>query len=199
MTGPVGGQREILLSQMMQYNVDPQKKSDHLQVIDLHYDRIHNPENCYHIQLEWLGTSTKLVRDAISRWSSVVETYGLRLTQVPLEEASKFREHHPFDQPQPINLAIEPPDKVLATPLLEPHTFTPRMIEDRHWYHKALLRKRDFVLDCEAASAFTSKLRVRYSWGAPSYTHSSCISRAWSSRKSSATAKPATSSSSPIG
>jgi hypothetical protein len=36
MTGPVDS-KEILLSQMMQYNVDPQKKSDHLQVVDLHY------------------------------------------------------------------------------------------------------------------------------------------------------------------
>lgn len=35
-TGPVDT-KEILLSQVMQYNVDPQKKSDHLQVIDLHY------------------------------------------------------------------------------------------------------------------------------------------------------------------
>lgn len=35
-TGPVDP-KEILLSQVMQYNVDPQKKSDHLQVIDLHY------------------------------------------------------------------------------------------------------------------------------------------------------------------
>lgn len=29
--------KEVLLSQVMRYNVDPQKKSDHLQVIDLHY------------------------------------------------------------------------------------------------------------------------------------------------------------------
>lgn len=35
-SGPVDP-KEILLSQVMQYNVDPQKKSDHLQVIDLHY------------------------------------------------------------------------------------------------------------------------------------------------------------------
>ncbi|KJX92521.1 vacuolar membrane-associated protein IML1 [Zymoseptoria brevis] len=173
-TGPVDA-KEIMLSQVMQYNVDPQKKSDHLQIVDLHYDRIHNPENCYHIQLEWLGTSTKLVRDAISRWSGAVESYGLRLVQVPLEEASKFREHHPFDQPQPISLAITPPDKFLATPLIEPTTFTPRIVEDRHWYHKALLRKRDFVLDFEAASAFSSALHVRHSWGTPNFAHTQFV------------------------
>lgn len=32
-------QRQLLLSQVMQYNVDPQKKSDHLQIIDLHYGK----------------------------------------------------------------------------------------------------------------------------------------------------------------
>lgn len=31
--------KEVLLSLMMRYNVDPQKKSDHLQVIDLHYGK----------------------------------------------------------------------------------------------------------------------------------------------------------------
>lgn len=35
-TGPVDP-KEILLSQVMQYDVDPQKRSGHLQVIDLHY------------------------------------------------------------------------------------------------------------------------------------------------------------------
>lgn len=38
-TGPVDT-KQILLSQKMLYNVDPQKKSDHLQVIDLHYGKL---------------------------------------------------------------------------------------------------------------------------------------------------------------
>ncbi|KAF7193307.1 Vacuolar membrane-associated protein iml1 [Pseudocercospora fuligena] len=168
-------QKQILLSQVMQFNVDPQRKSNHLQIIELHYDRIHNPENCYHIQLEWLGTSPKFIREALSRWSSLVEGYGLRLTQVPLDEASRYREHHPFDQPQSINLVIKPPDKVLATPLLEPHTFSPRMVEDKLAYHKRVLKKMDFVLDYEAANAFTTSLDVMYSFGPPTYSHTQFV------------------------
>ncbi|KAF2166000.1 hypothetical protein M409DRAFT_55352 [Zasmidium cellare ATCC 36951] len=174
--GPIDHKaKEVLLSQMMRYNVDPQKKSDHLQVIDLHYDRIHNPENCYHIQLEWLGASTKLVREAISRWSSTIDGYGLKLIQVPLQEASKFREHHPFDQPQPIRLAVRPPDKILATPIIQPHSVSPRPVEDHFAYHKAILRQHDFALDYEAASEFNTDLQVTYSWGPPTYSHTQFV------------------------
>ncbi|CAK3870518.1 vacuolar membrane-associated IML1 [Lecanosticta acicola] len=174
-TGPADT-KQILLSQMMLYNVDPQRKSDHLQVVKLHYDRIHNPENCYHIQLEWLVTSTKLVRDAISRWTGVVDGYGLKLVQVPLEEASKFREHHPFDQPQPIKLALRPPDKnVLQTPVIEPHNASQRQVEDRLAYYKALLRKLGFAMDNEAASSFKPDLNVTYSYGPPTYTYTQFV------------------------
>lgn len=170
--------QQILLSQEMKFNVDPQRKSDHIQIISLHYDRIHNPENCYHIQLEWLGTSPKLIRDAIRRWADLVEGYGLRLTQLPMLEAFRVREHHPFDQPQPIRLAVRPPDKILSTPMLEPqHSMSSpsRMIEDRWAYHKRLLKKLDFVLDYEASSTFTTQLDVRYSFGPPSYHHTQFI------------------------
>lgn len=104
-----------------------------------------------------------------------MDGYGLRLVQLPLQEASRFREHHPFDQPLPVHLAVRPPDKILATPLMEPHTSTPRTVEDRYWYHKGILKKRDFVLDLEAASTFTSKLHVRYSWGQPTYLHTQFV------------------------
>ncbi|EME40916.1 hypothetical protein DOTSEDRAFT_74464 [Dothistroma septosporum NZE10] len=175
-TGPLNT-KQILLSQMMQYNVDPAKRSDHLQVIDLHYDRIHNPENCYHIQLEWLSASAKLVRESIARWSSLVEGYGLKLMQVPLHEACKFREHHPFDQPQPIKLAIMPPTKnVIQTPVMGPYSPSPQsVVEDPVAYHKAILRKLNFVLDTEAARSFTTELDVRYTWGPPSYEYTQFV------------------------
>ncbi|KAK4618812.1 Vacuolar membrane-associated protein [Fulvia fulva] len=175
-TGPLHT-KQILLSQMMQYNVDPTKRSDHLQVIDLHYDRIHNPENCYHIQLEWLSASTKLVREAIARWSSLVEGYGLKLMQVPLHEACKYREHHPFDQPQPIKLAIMPPTKnIIQTPVMGPYSPLPQsIVEDPVAYHKAILRKLNFVLDTEAARSFTTELDVRYTWGPPSYEYTQFV------------------------
>lgn len=108
-----------------------------------------------------------------------MEGYGLRLMQVPLHEACKFRERHPFDQPQFLRLAARPPDKVMATPvatpILEPHSSPARTVEDRYAYHKAVLRNRGFVLDYEAATTFTSDLHVSYSWGPPAYTYTQFV------------------------
>jgi hypothetical protein len=172
-----GDRKDLLLSQVLQYNVDPNHKSDHAQIIDLHYDRIHNPDNCYHIQLEWLGASTRFVQVAVARWASLVESYGLKLAQLPLDEASQCHLNHPFDQPQHIRLAVRPPERGLATPLLEPQSIGSRSIESHNAYYKAILRKNDFVLDLEAASAFSTKLPLRYSWGPLRYLHTQFIHR----------------------
>lgn len=161
--------RELLLSQVMLYNVDLNKRPDQAEVVSLHYDRIHNPENCYHIQLEWTNTTAKLIRDAIARWTALADGHGLRLVQVPLAEACRLKKQHPFDLPIPVKLAVRPPEKTFATPQLDPWTSAPRLADDPLAYQKAILRKMDFVLDLEAAASFTSKLDIKYSWGPPEY------------------------------
>jgi DEP domain-containing protein 5 len=93
----------------------------------------------------------------------------LKLVQLPVAEASKIHEQHPFDQVISVRLATRPPERVPATPQLDAHSFSPRLVEDPQGYHKALLRKMDFVLDLEAASAFPRKVDVHYSWGRPKY------------------------------
>lgn len=157
--------KEIMLSQVLQYNVDSAKKSGQLEVINLHYDRIHNPDNCYHIQLDWTITTPKLIREATTRWASLVENYGLKLVQLPLSEASKYSEQHPFHQPVRVKLALHSPSKTAVTPQHK----TPVLSEDSFTYHKALLRKHEFVLDLESASSFPGHLNVKYSWGSPDY------------------------------
>ena len=105
----------------------------------------------------------------MTRWSSLVDSHGLKLVQLPLEEASKLHETHPFSAPVAVRLAMPPPSKILATPRLDPHAVSPRAAEDSNGYHKALLRKLDFVLDREAASSFPRSLHIAYSWGRPDY------------------------------
>nr|POE72064.1 vacuolar membrane-associated protein iml1 [Quercus suber] len=161
--------KQILLSQTMQCNVDPSRKSDQLEVVNLHYDRIHNPENCYHIQLDWTDATANLIRDAVARWTALTESHGLKLVQLPLTEACKTHIQHPFDEPVAVALSLRPPDKVPATPQLNSHSSTPQLSEDPLAYQKSLLRKLDFVLDYEAAASFTTKLEVSYSWGRPEY------------------------------
>ena len=178
--------KELLLTQVLQYNVDPAKKSEQLEIVNLHYgksiqvlimikpshdpaDRIHNPDNCYHIHLDWTSTTAKLIRESLTRWTSLVEHHGLKLVQMPLKEACKLHQHYPFDRTVSVKLAVRPPDKILATPLLDPHASSPRLGEDPNGYHKALLRKMDFVLDLEAAASFPRRVDVRYTWGRPDY------------------------------
>ena len=172
-TAPVdrNQKKDIMLTQKLLYNVDPSNKSSQLEVVTLHYDRIHNPDNCYHIQLDWTTTTPKLIREAVARWSSVVDGHGLKLVQLPMKEACRLHEQHPFDLIVPIKLARQPPSKILATPQLDPHNISsPRTAADAFEYHKALLRKMDFALDLEAASSFPKGVEVNYSWGKPDFT-----------------------------
>lgn len=162
--------KTVLLTEKLRYNVDPNGKSEQLEVVSLHYDRIHNPENCYHIQLDWTSTTPKLIRESVSRWSSVVEGHGLRLAQLPMKEVCKLREQHPFDLPISIKLALRPPKRVPATPVLDAQGQSLSAAPaDAMATHKALLRKLDFVLDFEAASSFPKTADVSYSWGKPDF------------------------------
>ncbi|KAK0259851.1 vacuolar membrane-associated protein iml1 [Friedmanniomyces endolithicus] len=162
--------RKLLLSEKMLYNADPGQKSDKLEIISLHYDRIHNPENCYHILLEWVNTTVILVREAVNRWTTLAETHGLRLVQVPCVEASKLHVHHPLEVPIPVNLALRPPESIPMTPVVDGRAVvTPHATARSYAYQKALLRELDFVLDFEAAASFPAKLEVVYSYGKPDY------------------------------
>ncbi|KAK0825861.1 vacuolar membrane-associated protein iml1 [Friedmanniomyces endolithicus] len=162
--------KQLLLSEKILYNADPGQKSDQLEIISLHYDRIHNPENCYHILLEWVNTTAILVREAVNRWTTLAEAHGLKLVQVPCVEASKLHMHHPLEVPISVKLALRPPETTPMTPAVDGQASgTQRVTADSHAYQKALLRKLDFVLDFEAAANFPAKVEVLYSYGKPDY------------------------------
>ncbi|KAK8091352.1 hypothetical protein PG994_000857 [Apiospora phragmitis] len=147
---PGGGKRaKVVLSKMMKYDVDPRRKSYRPERINLHYDRLHNPDNCYHIRIDWMNVTAKLIEDAVKSWAAIAAQHGLRLVEVPIAEACAITDVNPFRKPQP----------------------------GQHYYQKALLRKFDFVLDMEAASNFPSNVDVSYSWGQPDFKYSQYIHR----------------------
>lgn len=119
--------------------------------------------------LDWLATTPKLIREALNRWTSLSESHGLKLVQVPIAEASRQYLTHPLDKPQLVQLVLRPPDRAPTTPYLSAHSPASRNVEDPAHYYKALLRKAGFILDLEAASCFSSKLDITYSWGRPDY------------------------------
>ncbi|TKA57898.1 hypothetical protein B0A49_13643, partial [Cryomyces minteri] len=167
-TGPESGIPKLELSHVLRYDVDHRKRSYRPELINLHYDRIHNPDNCYHIRIDWMNVTAKLIEDAIVTWATTAERYGLKLVELPIAEASSISEAHPFRAPYLVKLVVSPPE---GQPLqyFEPTSFNAPQSTDRHFYQKAVLKKFNFVLDLEAANSFTAKIDVSYSWGKPDY------------------------------
>lgn len=94
-----------------------------------------------------------------------------------MTEAVEVCRLHPLESPVSVKLALKPPSRVPATPHLDPTAGSPRAFEDQQAYHKAVLRRQDFVLDLEAASSFPRRLDVAYSWGRPSFQHTQFVHR----------------------
>ncbi|KAH7031423.1 uncharacterized protein B0I36DRAFT_323898 [Microdochium trichocladiopsis] len=173
----VGGRRpRVMLSKMIKYDVDHRRRSYRPERVNLHYDRLHNPDNCYHIRLDWVNVTAKLIEDALKGWASLASQHGLRLVEVPISEACRISDVNPFRRPIHVRLALPPPSQRPVT-FYYPNMTTPQQQPGKHYYQRALLRKFDYVLDYEAASAFPSNVSVSYSWGAPDFKYVQYIHR----------------------
>ncbi|TLD23860.1 hypothetical protein PspLS_06803 [Pyricularia sp. CBS 133598] len=174
---PSGGNKpRVMLSKVMKYDVDHRKRSYRPERIDLHYDRLHNPDNCYHLRIDWMNVTAKLIEDAVEGWAREASLYGLRLVEVPIAEACTISDVNPFRKPFPIKLAVPPPDRQPVT-FYDPTSFSPLAQPAMLFYQKAILRKFDFVLDMESASSFPSNVDVTYSWGKPEFKYTQYIHR----------------------
>ncbi|KAJ3485342.1 hypothetical protein NLG97_g6833 [Lecanicillium saksenae] len=167
----------IQLSKVLKYDVDHRKRSYRPERIDLHYDRLHNPDNCFHIRIDWMNTTAKLVADAVEVWEREASQYGLRLVEVPIKEACRITEVNPFRKPHEIELIVPPPDQMPET-YLDPNSLGPARVHSKHFYQTAILKHFDFVLDTEAASNFPTDVDVRYSWGKPDFKYTQPLHRA---------------------
>ncbi|KAF6798859.1 vacuolar membrane-associated protein iml-1 [Colletotrichum sojae] len=167
---------KVVLSKVIKYDVDHRKRSYRPERIDLHYDRLHNPDNCYHIRIDWMNVTAKLIEDVVEGWAREAATYGLRLVEVPIKEACSITEVNPFRRPYVIKLAAAPPAQRPVT-YYEPNSLAPQTAPGKHFYQKVIMRRFDFVLDMEAASSFPRDVEVSYSWGRPDFKYSQYIHR----------------------
>lgn len=177
--GQSSSKAPVALSKAMKLDVDPRKKSYRREIINLHYDRVHNPDSCYHIRIDWVSATAKLIEDAVESWATTAERYGLRLVEAPIGEACMIAQVHPFREPYEIKLACRPPAQRPRTQY-DIHSFEPQInagYASRHYYQKAILRKFDFVLDTEAARNFPPNANVTYSWGKPEFRYTQYIHR----------------------
>ncbi len=167
----------VALSKSLLYDVDHQKRSYRPELIYLHYDRLHNPDNCYHIRVEWMNTTPKLIQDAVVSWATSVDRFGLRLVEVPIGEACSISSMHPFRAPYLVKLARQPPSKQPQSFFVDTTAFTPQPRPEKYFYQKAIMKRFSFVLDFEAASDFPTDVDVTYSWGKPDYRYPQYIHR----------------------
>ena len=152
-----GSRRQFQLTKCMRIDVDPHKRSYRPEFVLLHQDIIHNPEHCFHIRLEWIAATAKLVEETVQQYSRIAEKYGLTLVEAPVDEAVAVTASNPFRAPLEIKLA-----------LLEFHT------ED--WCEK-VLQHWNFKVDQSAARKFPSTVDVLYSWGRPDYKFTQWVHR----------------------
>jgi DEP domain-containing protein 5 len=174
----------VSLSKMIRLDVDTRKRSGRPEVVNLHYDRNHSPENCYHLELSWLNVTSKLVDDAIVSWTTTAERYGLKLVEVPIVEACKVPENEPFRSAYRIKLAVPPPSQPRyqngnGNSFFTATSFTPHepVRTDPHYFQKALLKHFNFVLDLEGISEFPENVEINYSWGKLNYTYTQFVHR----------------------
>ena len=181
--------KAVSLSRMIRINVDTKQRSMHgrPEVVNVHYDRFHNPENCYHLELNWLSTTCKLVDDAIVTWTSTADRYGLKLVEVPIAEAYDVPKAEPFRNPYRVMLALEPPKQkptnVMFNPVYYAATSSSLLqplipaTADKHVYQKAILKRSNFVLDLEATKEFPEGVDIHYSWGRLDYKYTQFVHR----------------------
>lgn len=176
---PIGKKKHlsVALSKSLLYDVDHRKRSYRPELISLHYDRLHNPDNCYHIRVEWMNTTPKLIQDAVISWATSIDRFGLRLVEVPLGEACSIGSMHPFRAPYLVKLAQRPPVKQPQSYFADTTTFSPQPRPEKHLYQIAIMKRFSFVLDFEAASDFPTDVDVTYSWGKPDYRYPQYIHR----------------------
>jgi DEP domain-containing protein 5 len=179
-------QVSVSLTKMMRIDVDHRnpKRSDRPEIVNLHYDRLHNPENCYHLELSWFNVTSKLIEDAIVTWATQSEKYGLRLVEVPIAEACCITDREPFRAPYRIQLKVPPPPSGNVVVGNGPSFFTNTSFAaqtppsaDKLIYHKEILKKFNFVLDLEAASEFPPDVDVTYTWGKLGYRYPQFVHR----------------------
>jgi hypothetical protein len=171
----------------MKFDLDPRRRSNRPEIIDIHYDRLHNPENCFHFEVSWMNATPKLVEDTVSSWSTLVDKYGLKLVELPLAEASTIAENQFFRRSHIIKLSVQPPEPPPLSTAPPATSFSVQPTLDRLFYQKAILKKFDFVLDFEANSAFPADVEVVYPWGKGEYRYPQYVRKSFASSPTSVT------------
>ncbi|SCU78870.1 LADA_0A08218g1_1 [Lachancea dasiensis] len=161
----------VSLSNVITVDADTAKRSYKPEICKVHYDRVHNPNHCFHIRLEWLTATPKLIEELINNWARLCKRYGLKLVEVPWVELCTIPLSNPFHTFVDITLAIDPwTDSEFNDEQL--------LAQSPFYYHTYLLEKNGFLIDNRASSLLrkdVSNYEVVYSWGKPKFKYAQYI------------------------
>ncbi|TID29990.1 hypothetical protein CANINC_001502 [Pichia inconspicua] len=162
--------KKIILSKEVFCDLDPNGYSWQPENVKVHYDIVHNPLHCFHLRIEWLNTTTKLIEDMISGWGKHCERYGLSLVEVPWDELFTLPLKNPLHSTIEITLAVDPwtdPEFSKYSNIFE---------RKKYYFHLYLLEKCTFMLDNRTATYLAEDaLEVEYSWGKPEFKHAQFV------------------------
>lgn len=160
----------IFVSQEITYDIDPNKRSKRHEFLTVHVDRVHNPENAYHLRVEWLNATPRLIEESLLNIGRIGERHNLKLVQLPIEEISTLPNDSPFCCLKRAKFSLDP------TEFHKSHTKSAVSFDDPQFYHKKFLQKQGFIIDTVPSSSLMSnEVEIQYSWGKPFYNYGQYI------------------------
>ena len=167
------------MSRHVRIDIDPHRRSYRPEYINVHYDSFHRPGNCFHLRLEWVAVTAKLIDEVVQSWSRTAEKYGLTLVETPAGEAVSVNASNPFRKPLKVKLAVPPPilqSKAATGGVGSGDDVTAERVSLETWMAR-ILQKWDFVLDREADSKYPKGIDLVWTFGNSGFRHSQYIHR----------------------
>ncbi|KAH3663758.1 hypothetical protein OGAPHI_005160 [Ogataea philodendri] len=163
-----GAKKRVVLSRKVTCDLDPNRLSWQPELVTVHYDIVHNPEHCFHVRLEWLNNTSKLVEDTVNSWAKHCERYGLTLVEAPWQELCTLPTRNPLHSTVDISLALDP--------WTDPEFDVDILKENVYFFHLCIMEKSGFLLDNRTATYFRNdNFDVVYSWGKPTFKYAQFI------------------------
>ena len=102
----------IEMSHSIILDLDLTKKSKRAERILCHLDKTHNSTTAYHLELNWLGGSGKLIEVNVGNWIRNLNRFGLSLMEVSCRDLED--RWNPFFDVERLEFKVGPPDSGLG-------------------------------------------------------------------------------------
>jgi DEP domain-containing protein 5 len=137
----------------------------------LHHDIIHNPTIAFHFELQWIGTTAKIIEERVREWGTRLKPYGLRVAEAYVTQISDIRDHYHFRSCSHIRLCVPPP---VVSDLEKKLGY---YVPSKRYFESAILRKFGFILDTEASNMYPQDVELVHSYRRSHYDYAQFVHR----------------------